>query len=243
MLHLDKILIAFSIFGILFSCNISHDNQVESTNNDVLAIKKSKQIVGEDNYFKIYKVAEDSLNNWILHELLFDKKLNVPNYKIDSVICFDSKGNRLIGALHQTLNKKAWSDQINVFLGEKIDDKWYFFTTDGISIPRSMFKNHDLKKPLTYAQMHSEALNNIFGNYGSLTYQEIELWFDGKFEGVDWGRFENRYQNDWILNGNKIDNEADFYKYIHKQKALKIWAQKAYRDSIAKLKIEKSEVL
>ena len=68
MLLQDKFLITVLIFWSLFSCNNTDANIKTEKNKDVLAIQKSKQFIGEDNYLKVYKIAEDTLKNWIQHE-------------------------------------------------------------------------------------------------------------------------------------------------------------------------------
>jgi hypothetical protein len=101
-------------------------------------------------------------------------------------------------------------------------------------VPREIFKGHDPRKPLSYAQLHSQALDFMSGYidvYGNIR----DEWFEAKFKGDGWVQFKERYKYEHILDGNIINNETEYWNYIWKKKGQMLWRRKAYQDSITSL--------
>ncbi len=186
----------------------------------------------------------DTVLSWYSDNLLPDSvkdesteyKLLIASYKIDSLYVINSKRDKIIGTIYQTANSKAkiWSDQMEEFFGAKIDGKWYFWTGGSTPIVRENFKGQNPRKPLSYSQLHENALGSVAG-YLKPDGTINDKWFEAKFR-AGYGRFEDRYEYEWILDGNRIDNEKDYWKYIWKRKGLGLWLNQAYQDSITKIK-------
>ena len=137
------------------------------------------------------------------------------NCFIDSLLCFNTKGDRLISAkLMQQLNNDV-ADGIDFMYGEKINNKWYFFSGAYITIPRNMLKDHPINKPLSYQQLHQIALKEVYGGYLKSNGEINEAWFTSQFEGPGWGDFNNQPSLDFILKGKRFTNKKEFFEYAH----------------------------
>src|SRR5690606_35758371 len=119
--------------------------------------------------------------------------------------------------------------------GEKINEQWYFWRGGYIVIPREIYSGHDPTQPLSYSQLHEQALKEVFGGYLTKDGQINEEWFEFHFEKDGWSSFEDRYKYKWILNGERIDDYDEWYKYIRKKKGLGKWIGKMTRDSISRV--------
>ncbi|AEA42338.1 hypothetical protein [Fluviicola taffensis] len=202
--------------------------------------KKSISVLGTENDYEVlYATMSDTLSNWYLNNLLADTtkdestqfKLSISKYIIDSLYAVNSKGNKLIGAIYQSQHSEAkiWSDEMREFFGAKINNKWYFWMGGSTPVAR-----HDQKKEISYKELHSSGIGSING-YLDQNGNIRDEWFDAKFKS---GRFpyEMRYKYKWILDSKRIDNEKDYWEYSYWKSGVKLWADKAYKDSAALIK-------
>lgn len=218
----------FLLLSILFGCN--HPSKKRS---GLSFLQESQKKIGTEEYNNIYKQTTDSLINWLKYDLYNINKYGYI-YKIDSLLCFNTSGTRFIGAeLHFLGNQNSkFSDGIHYFYGEKIDGNWYFWRGGYIVIPREIYPKHDPTQPLSYSQLHEQALKEVFGGYLTKDGQINEEWFAHHFEKGGRFSFEDRYKYKWILDGERIDNYDEWYKYTRKRTGLGLWIGKMTRDSI-----------
>ena len=176
MLNLDKKIITVMVSLLLLQCGNSNFTDYE---------KKSKEIVGSDQYSKVYSSLVDSLDTWVQNKLRLVEAETIYPYKLDSLLCFDKKGTRLITCRHLYVNiPDATSDDIQYIYGEKIFDKWYFFKGASIVIPREMADVGNVSIPLSYAQLHKVAIKEVFSGYLDPFGTINEEWFRQHFENV-----------------------------------------------------------
>ncbi len=100
-----------------FSCTNSKRDIKEKTK---LYENHSKAIIDGENYCKIYNAINDSLHIWKLNGL-GNQSIWFFDYKLDSVLCFNSKKNRLITAFLVRCNQNdCVQDDIHFFTGQKL---------------------------------------------------------------------------------------------------------------------------
>lgn len=217
MLNLvNKISLLLSIF--LISCHFKR--------SDLLFKESSIKVVGRDKYYKVFNNAMDSLGMWKLNNLYGSNDTSYSTINLDSLICFNKKGNRIIGSFiiqNTGKNRNSKMDELSLLYGEIIEDKWYFFHGSIIMIPRSMVKDHDPSTPLSYEELHEIALKEVYAPYLKDNGEINEDWFISNFEGAGWGDFNDQEAIDWALKGKRFNNKKDFYEYSHKRAALGIW--------------------
>ena len=219
---------------IMTSCNINIQNNEKI---ETRFTKISQQVVGIEDYNQLYSSIADSIKNWSKHDLgnyNFDR--TGKRIIIDSILCINSKGNKLIGTLLNFNFKNKNSDGITEFYGAKIKNKWYFWSGGYMPIIREYYKNHDPTKPLSYQQLHKAAMENFLGGYLTKSGEINDAWFESKFKS---GRytFDERYEYEWILDGKKIDNQDDYWNYSYRKSGIKLWADKNHKDSVNRIKL------
>ena len=171
------------VFGTITLCLYSCSTNTTSENIKEQYLNKSQNVVGKENYFKIYQLLTDSLNSWKINKIGYHKFCGESkNCFIDTLMCFNKDGNKFIGAkLMQQLLKDGVADDIDFLLGAKIENKWYFLQGANVFIPREMFKNHPINLPLSYQQLHEMALQNVYKGYlnadGSINDAMINYYF------------------------------------------------------------------
>jgi hypothetical protein len=148
------------------------------------SIAKAQSIIGENEYMKIYILMNDSVNNWKSHNLGYYKYMGVSkDYLIDSVLCVNEKGNKIITTiLQQQLLEDGVQDDIWYFYGVKINNQWYFFAGATLVLPREFYQE-DIHTPLSFEKLKQIAKSNIYRGYlkkGKKGQWEInERFFDG----------------------------------------------------------------
>jgi len=232
MLNLDKIVKLLILLILIQAC---------SRNSSEKNYTVSVEIPGKEEYSKIYQNAVDSLDTWILNQLgLNTFKKGVFECELDSLLCFDKSGTRMITAiLMQTISPNS-SDGLIHFYGEKINHQWYFFRGASIVIPRSMISGHNEKTPLSFEQLHEIALKEVYSPYLTESGEINEEWFAQHFEGPGWGDFNNQAEIDWALKGKRFSNKKDFYEYVHLQAAIGQWAARDTTQPIKRLEKTKT---
>jgi len=84
------------------------------------------------------------------------------------------------------------SDGIELFLGEQINNQWWFFKGGWYFIvPRQGFKDHDIHTPLSYQQLHQIALKEVYAGYLNRNGEINENWFTSKFESNGWVNWDD----------------------------------------------------
>lgn len=222
----DLIVVFVSLILSISSCS----NEPKTGEKQLDTMKISMSTIGENEYWRIYNSIVDSLKSWDKNEL---GNFNFATYGkkmvIDSVLCFNSKKDKLISNLLNFNTKNTISDGINEFYGAKIDDKWYFWTGGYTPVSRD-FKGHNKRKPLSYKQLHSMV------GYGSYLDQNGNIrdeWFEGRFKSSGWYSYKDRYMYKSILDGLRIDTEKEYWEYAWKRNGLGLCIAKVHKDSIA----------
>ena len=186
MLNLDNTFYKFFfvlVIALVYGC--SH-NPAKTT----LKFKeKSTSVVGTSIYNNIFSTMNDTLIVWKLNNLKGSIDTTYTVDYIDSLLCFNGSGNRLVTCvLSRYVNKKETSnsDDIDFFYGEKINKQWYFFRGASIVIPRKMADGADVSKSLSYQQLHEIAIKEIYSGYLNSSGEINEEWFTKHFENVGW---------------------------------------------------------
>ena len=124
-------------------------------------IKVSQTILGKNEYYSIYQMANDSIINWSKNELGKWKYFgNLTDYQLDSVFCVNKTGNRIIfSILRRTIIDDADGDGISYFYGVKIRNNWYFFEGEYMVLLREYYQE-DIHTPLSF-----EKLKQIITSY------------------------------------------------------------------------------
>ncbi len=219
MLNPDKnkliIISNIILYFFLVSCNTSSKEQ------DLIQFSESK--IGCKKYLEIYNKANDSISAWVLNDLDNYTMKYQQSYKLDSLLCFNSQLNRFIAAIHCYRNVSTPSDELCYFVGEMINNKWYFFlTSETVTLPRKMYLKTEVI-PLTYQQLHEIALKEVFSPYLKPNGEINEEWFIKKFEGPGWGSMEDQSYFDWCFKGKRYSNKKEFYEANHLCKVKRNW--------------------
>ncbi|WP_149244330.1 hypothetical protein [Dyadobacter sp. 32] len=151
----------------LSSCN-KQDDRNKSVNyykqeKDV-RFKSSIAIVGDSTYYNVYKNAGDSITNWIDNEIQFFERFKIDSCKLDSLVCFNSEGDKAIMARLAQCRRDCTQDDIHFFYGVKIKKQWYFFSGSTIIIIREAY-GYPKHTPLPFTKLHEIAMDNIFKGY------------------------------------------------------------------------------
>lgn len=134
----------------------------ETSKKRMLYFSYSKKLIGEKEYYKIYKEANDTIENWVVNNL---KCYIFKPYQLDSLLCFNLKKDKFFGALLiPCYEKKCVQDDIKFFYGAKIKAKWYFSRGPTIVLPREYYQD-DIHKPLSFEKMKQIAIDEIFSGY------------------------------------------------------------------------------
>lgn len=151
----------------IFSCNkYKTYNEKEITKIRERSIEKSQLVINENEYLQIYRTLNDSIKNWQIHNLGYYKYLNASKeYLVDSILCFNIKGDKLITAiLQKQLLKEGVQDDIEYFYGVKIKGQWYFFGGPTLVLPREYYQKN-IHTPLSFEKLKQIATDHIYRNY------------------------------------------------------------------------------
>jgi hypothetical protein len=168
-----KIVFAFLFVMILFSCTKEKSSLQE---NKYLYFNKSISIIKTDGYYNVFNNMQDSLKLWCHVKLQAYGELWYYNYKLDSLLCFNSQKNKVIGALLIPCTKgDCLQDDIRFFYGIKIKGKWYFFDGATIVLPRENYQK-DASKPLSFSKLHEIAMQEVFSGYLVRKKKDAGFW-------------------------------------------------------------------
>jgi len=220
MLKLATRIIGTFIVLLLFSCN--NNNSYRLTEDS--RYKVSSAIVGEDEYWKVYRTMVDSFNYWIEQKLGSNKYCgDVVNCYIDSLICFNTEGDRFIGArLMQRRMDDSDHDDFNILLGQKIDGHWYYTESGSYMLPRKLIRKHPISKPFSYQQLHYLAHENLYRVY--LRNNKVNNnFFINEFENVGWGYVD---YSELKINEDSASYRKNFYRNKIRRNHASLWALK-----------------
>ena len=175
MLNLAKIQFALLITLLITSCYDHGGKKAESV---------SRQLIGVQEYFKLYSQVSDTVEMWTANQLgLNTFKKGEFEYQIDSLLCLNDSHDRLVTCiLMQTVLQPSTSDGLIYLYGQNVNAKWYFVRGASIVIPRSMVKGQNVSKPLSYHQLHEIALHEVYRGYLDNLGNINEDWFKQHFE-------------------------------------------------------------
>ncbi len=221
----SNLLIVFTSL-ILSICSCSNEPKTHDEQFDLMKINLNN--IGKKEYWRIYNSIVDSIKSWDENDFgnfsfsKYGKKM-----VIDSILCFNSKKDKLISNLLNFNTKNTVSDGINEFYGAKIDGQWYFWTGGYTPVLRDV-SGHTTRKPLSYKQLHSKVGYSCVDSDGNFR----DECFEGRFKS---GRsaFKDRYQYKYILDGLRIDTEKEYWEYSWKKSGLGLQIAKVYKDSIS----------
>jgi hypothetical protein len=157
-----RILFSWLFLFILWSCQNSEKKKFEEKTK--LYSRTSKLIVGTEQYVTVYRNIYDSLNSWAENKLDAYRIATEP-WKIDSLLCFNKQGDRLISSFqYQYTSEPTNHDGMILFYGIKMKNQWYFFHGPSIHLPREYYQK-DTHTPLSFEKLHEIAMKEIFSGY------------------------------------------------------------------------------
>lgn len=122
----------------------------------------SKKLIGDKQYYTIYKKANDTIVNWVSNNL---KGYQWKTYPLDSLLCFNSEKNKFFGAILRRCEEEGCvQDYIVNFYGAKVKGQWYYFRGPLLVLPREYYQEN-IHKPLSLALMKQIAIEEIFSGY------------------------------------------------------------------------------
>ncbi|MDP3567388.1 hypothetical protein [Sediminibacterium sp.] len=209
---LEKVMLkqGIKIVLVLFFCSCDFNNKPQKIK------ETSINVVGLTTYNNLISLINDSINLWKLNKLqnYIETKAQTEHI-VDSLICFNRGGDRLISCLlGRVLLKPNLAAGITFLYGEKINGEWYFFSGPHIFIPQEMKREKD-GMPFDFAELHQIALKEVYSGYLNSNGEINEAWFTSQFEGPGWGDFNNQASLDFILNGKRFTNKKDFFEFAH----------------------------
>lgn len=228
--HLEKVMLkqGIKIIVVLFlgSCGLKNDpNKIKD---------ESVKVVGITAYNNVVSLINDSVNLWKLNKLQnYIEVKTETRYVVDSLLCFNKKGDRLITCLLGTTLLKPPTGGITFLYGEKINNQWYFFSGANIFIPYEMKESKD-NNPFDFSQLHNIALKEIYGGYLKSNGEINDAWFTSLFEGAGWANWDDSPEK--IKNYTRKD-----YEQLHLKKVRGNWSR-ANKDSIKQLPINKNNL-
>ena len=159
------------------------------------SIKIATQIVGENEYWDVYNSVNDSIKNWASNSLERHLLQKVNNWEIDSVLCFNQKGDKCrMSLMNQKKNDgNIYNESIWHIYGVKIGQQWYFFTGPTLILPRRFYQDN-VNIHLSFEKLRQIATDEIYRGYlkkNKLGNLEINDIFFHDFTSVAWGSSTN----------------------------------------------------
>lgn len=147
----------------------------------------STKIIGLNSYNNLIATMNDSVSTWKLNRLSrYIEEKDKSEYRIDSLLCLNKEGNRIITCLlGKSFLKPKPTGGITFFYGEKINSKWFFFSGDHIFVPHEMRSVKD-GNSFSYEELHLIALKEVYQGYLNSKGEINEEWFIGHFENGGW---------------------------------------------------------
>jgi hypothetical protein len=203
-----------------FVSNYSCENVLNKKKNCDL---KSNEFVKKefDNYSNEYKVINDSIliyTDSILKSFLTEY---YAIWKVDSMICINSKKNKLVATINISIGEceECKTDDVIKILGKKINGVWYFFKGGGnLTVPRNYYGKDEMH-PLTFHELSQIGRKNFLESAliknAAGEYVVNDKWIDAHF-----------YDNGYALPGwDEIKDKAK-YDSVHWYIILHKWKEK-----------------
>lgn len=234
MFHRDKMIVY--IFCMLFF--IACGKKEKSFNVEKISsirkscIEKTKGLIGKDEYYNIYDSMNDTVSNWIDNKIEdYQYWRSLINYQIDSVICINNDGDKIITSiLLPYIGKEGVQDDIILFYGVKIDRKWYFFQGPALVLPRESYQK-DIHTPLSFEKLKQIATLHIYDGYLKRNAQgkwEINEDFFSDLTSCAWSeKWKTNTQTEWdsiyleIIAKQWADHRKEIFKEREKEKQRK----------------------
>ena len=214
--HVNKCL-TLVLLGSVVAC---YQGEQESKERNQKILQLSKTIIGRQEYDKLYKQVSDSLDLWCSAKLPAYESVWYYNYRLDSVLCFNSSKNRMVtGILIQCDKSTCQMDDVEYFYGAKIKGQWYFFRGGGtMAVLRENYQK-DIRSPLSFEKLHELAMSNMFRGYikknAAGEWEINDAFFTHHFEGLGWGDFDNQSHEDTVAYGKRFTNKKEYYESIY----------------------------
>ena len=187
-------------------------------------INNSQVVIGQNKYWGVFNQLNDSILNWQNHKLKwFNEDTTKIKSQIDSILCFNEKGNKMITARFMTGNvsNNDVMDGIIYYYGAKINNQWYFFSGATIYLPREYYQK-DIHTPLSFEKLHEIAMKEVFSGYlikdEKGNWQINDKFFDYHFKESGWGCGHLNEKGYWI----DTCNDAQF-EQLYLNKAKSVW--------------------
>jgi hypothetical protein len=122
--------------------------------------------VGTKDYLGVYSKLNDSVQTWAQNGLGYYRYLGYSKaYVIDSLLSFNTKKERVVGALlMKQLLTEGVQDDIWFMYGVRIKDHWYFYSGPTVVLPREYYQK-DTHTPLSFEKLHEIAMKEIFSGF------------------------------------------------------------------------------
>lgn len=173
---------------ILIACDdLNHQGKTRSIFKEY-----SINQLGVNQYNNVYKLAKDTLDNWIFEKLNIGKMQRFSKWELDSLLCFNTSKDKSIMAIVNQESETV-NNSVNIFYGVKINGDWFFFYGPTI------YPNPLDHTPLPFTKLHGIAMQEVFRGYlkkkdlgfwrntfGKAEYEVNEEWFKSHLESGGW---------------------------------------------------------
>lgn len=209
--------ISMVVLVMLSACHQQEQKNIER-NHKILEV--SKATMSESKYNTTYQQALDSLNTWCSQKLPNYRSIWSFNYRLDSVLCFNSQKDRIVTAiLVQCHRQECETDDVHYFYGAKIKGRWYFFQGGGTMVIIRENYQKNIHTPVSFEKLHELAMEQMFRGY--VKKDRAEKWvindafFAGHFEDIGWGDFNRQLPKDTMPNGKHFTDKKAFFENIY----------------------------
>lgn len=222
--HVTKY-VSLILFVLFVACN---QREKESKERNQKILELSRSIIGKQEYDSIYQQTLDSLNTWCLEQLSRYRSVWSFNYRLDSVLCFNTEKDRMVTAILVQCDRLTCEmDDVHYFYGAKIKGQWYFFMGGGaMAILRENYQS-DIRIPVSFEKLHELAMEEMLRGYMKKNkagiWQINEAFFTHHFEGVNWGDFNKQTHEDTVARGKRFTNKREYFESIYLDVAKGIW--------------------
>ena len=204
-------------FLLLMACG---QQELKNKERNRKMLELSKATIGEQQYSKLYKQVSDSLNTWCTAKLPGYRSIWSFDYRLDSVLCLNSTGDRIVTAiLGQHDRSDCETDDIEYFYGAKIKGQWYFFQGGGTMVVLRRNYQADIHTPLSFEKLHELAMEEMFRGYikknAAGKWEINDAFFTAHLEGLGWGDFDNQSHEDTVAYGKRFTNKKEYYESIY----------------------------
>lgn len=210
------------LITLVVGCN--QQEQKEKRNYKILEL--SKRVIGNQEYDRVRQLALDSLRIWGRAKLPGYMTVWSHNYRLDSILCFNSERDRMVTAILIPCHKPSCqTDNIHYFYGAKIKNKWYFFQGGGAMVIIREHYQKDIRTPVSFKKLHELAMDEMLRGYIKKnekgTWEINDAFFISLMENVGWGDYK-RYQ-DTVVYGKRYVSKKEYFESIYLDVAKGAW--------------------